>query len=194
MRDLQGILHDYGSRIICIRGHIGSEEIDSTIDFLFRLDSDSKKEITVYFLSPTGGSLADVVKMIDVIRVVRSQIRGVGIGLLQGAGAPIFSLCSKRILTQSSLLYFEGLALNANNPRGHCGFTEGKLNSSVVENALLKSLEESGNLGTRISRKLKDSVNSPIILNPVQAKEAGFADQILCGKQHLAKRLISYGI
>lgn len=194
MRDLQGILHDYTSRVICIRGVISSEEIDSTIDFLFRLDSDSKNEITLYFLSPSGGSLADVIKMADVIRAVRSKIRGIGIGLLQGAGTPIFSMCAKRILSQGSLLCFEGLVLNTQSSRGNCGFSDRQTNSALIENALLKGLEESGDIGNRISRKLNESINAPVIMTPSQALEMGFADQVLKGRQHLTKRLISYGI
>ncbi len=76
-------------RKIFITGEINEELCSNTIKQLMLLDKESDSEITVYINSP-GGCVNSGLGLYDVMRMIKSPIRTVCVGLAASMGAILF--------------------------------------------------------------------------------------------------------
>ena len=101
-------LFDYQGRVISLLGGIDHQEIDRLIDHLLRLDTASRRPITLY-VSCRGGSIVEALMITDIFASLRSRVTGIGMGLIAGAGAVILASTHDRVLLPSAVLSTAGL-------------------------------------------------------------------------------------
>jgi ATP-dependent protease ClpP protease subunit len=63
-------LFDFEARVVNLLGRVGPAEINTVIDNLLRLDTDSAKKITVY-ISCQGGDIVEALKLVDTVGLLR---------------------------------------------------------------------------------------------------------------------------
>lgn len=171
-------LFDYEARVISLLGKIDSPHIDLLIDQLLRLDTQSPKEITLY-ISSQGGTLIDALKVIDVMKTLRSPAIVIGMGLIQGAGIPIFAAAPKRflfpnaLLTTMSLWAVHGLEIQ---PATGFGFA-----AAHPRDALVKELEDQVEhlRPATLARLIREAATMPRLFTAQEAISLGIADDLV---------------
>mgnify|MGYP002959102463 FL=1 len=81
--------HLLSERKIFLEGDIRSENCTDIIKALMLMDGQADKEITLYINSP-GGDCESGLALYDAIRMTRSKVRAVCVGLCASMGAVIY--------------------------------------------------------------------------------------------------------
>jgi len=81
-------------RTIWINGKIEESVMVHTINALLHFDKESDEEITIFIHSP-GGSIQEGLAIYDVMKVVRSPIRTVAVGMAASMGAVLLAAGTK---------------------------------------------------------------------------------------------------
>lgn len=171
-------LFDYEARVISLLGKIDSPHIDLLIDQLLRLDTESPKEITLY-ISCQSGTLIDALKVIDVMKTLRSQVTAIGMGLIQGVGVPIFAAAPKRFLFPNALLTTMGLwSISGLEIQPTTGFGS---TAAHPRDALVKELEGQVEYlrPTILARLIREAATMPRLFTAQEAISLGLADDLV---------------
>ena len=179
-------LLDYEARIVSLLGAIGEGEINLLIDLLLRCDSESGTDITLY-LSSQGGDVLQALKVIDTLRLLRSHVTAVGLGLVEGAAVVVLAACPRRVVFPSVLISTAGLwAL----PMAHADLREpmGLGGGSDPRHQLLAKVQQQversfANAPQNLRSLLANPAQPPRLFNAAEAIEVGFADHIITGPQ-----------
>jgi ATP-dependent protease ClpP protease subunit len=99
-----GIFQDFEARVLGLHGQAEERDFNALADNLLRLDTESDDPITIYF-SCAGGNLIEVLKLIDVLIALRSPTVGIGLGLIQNAGAVILAATTTPMMLPSAILF-----------------------------------------------------------------------------------------
>ncbi len=96
--------HLLSERKIFLEGDISSENCTDIIKALMLMDGQADKEITLYINSP-GGDCESGLALYDAIRMTRSKVRAVCVGLCASMGAVIYLAADQReILPHSRIM------------------------------------------------------------------------------------------
>lgn len=96
--------HLLSERKIFLEGDISSENCTDIIKALMLMDGQADKEITLYINSP-GGDCESGLALYDAIRMTRSKVRAVCVGLCASMGAVIYLAADRReILPHSCIM------------------------------------------------------------------------------------------
>lgn len=96
--------HLLSERKIFLEGDISSENCTDIIKALMLMDGQADKEITLYINSP-GGDCESGLALYDAIRMTRSKVRAVCVGLCASMGAVIYLAADRReILPHSRIM------------------------------------------------------------------------------------------
>ena len=109
---------DFSNRIIWLDSEIDSEALDiiSKIIYWNREDKDipikERKPIRIYFLSP-GGELEIEEAIVSAIRLSKTPVWAVGMGMVASAASLIYLSCSKRFaLPNTYFIFHQGSCSN----------------------------------------------------------------------------------
>lgn len=91
------------SRTIYLTSEVSSETARTVIAYLMYMDSLNHEEIKLYVNSP-GGSVSDGLAIIDTMKLVKSPVHTIGIGLAASMGALILAAGDKRSATEHTMV------------------------------------------------------------------------------------------
>jgi ATP-dependent Clp protease protease subunit len=173
-------LFDYDGRVVSLLGRIDSHHLDVLTDQFLRLDTDSKKEITLY-VSCAGGNLVDAFRMLDILNALRSPVTSIALGLVEGIGVLIFAAANKRYILPSALLSTAGLwALPERVIAPISGFGAARVYSHEdLIQVLKKQVDELGlTRSVHLCRVVHEAAQSPRLFSAEQAIAFDLADVI----------------
>jgi ATP-dependent protease ClpP protease subunit len=186
-----GALFDYQARIISLLGEISTAHVDIVVDHLLRLDAESSREITV-FISCQGGHMADALKLVDCIGLLRSSLTAVCFGLVEGPAVWLLARAHRRILFPSALVSTAGLwDLPRLHPQAKPGI--GLHPSSTAEDQLRRHGKERLRVALNDSAApiewLLDQESHPHFVNAPECLRLGLADAIVEGPRRLLQQM-----
>lgn len=88
-------------RKVFIANEITTDVCNDIIKQLLVLDSESSDEITVFITSP-GGSISDGMALYDVIRMLRSPVKTICMGMSASMGAILLLAADERLILKNS--------------------------------------------------------------------------------------------
>lgn len=110
--------NDFANRIIWLDSEVNSEYLDiiSKIIYWNREDKnipiEERKPIKIYFLSP-GGDLEIEEAIVSTIRLSKTPVWGIGMGMVASAASLIYLSCSKRYaLPNTYFIFHQGSCTN----------------------------------------------------------------------------------
>jgi ATP-dependent Clp protease protease subunit len=179
-------LHDYEARILSLLGTITELDVNHLVDALLRLDQESNKEITIY-VSSRGGDILEGLKLIDAIRLMRSRVVCVALGLTEGAGVLLLTASSKRIMFPSAVVTTAGLwelphqHRETRQPIGLHGEVDAR---QILISKIKKQVEQIiAEMPRKIPSFLADPTQPPRLFSAEESIEAGIADAIVTGAE-----------
>jgi len=179
-------LFDLEARIISLLGVVGDEQINLLVDLLLRLDEESAKEITLY-ISSQGGDMVQALKLVDTLRMLRSSVTGVGLGLIEGAGVMLLASCSRRIVFSNTLVSTAGLwtiPLSHPDVRKPMGWGGGIDFDQTLTEKLRRQVDRAFEEGSqKMSGLLGKPDQPPQVLDAAEAIAANLADSIITGAE-----------
>ncbi len=126
-------LCDVEHRVVSLRGRLDADAADLLVDRLLRLDTERRGPITLY-VAAQGGTMAEALKIADILAALHSKVTSVGLGLVEGAAAWPLLLAGRRQMLPGSMISTQGL-WQAPQPEGRAliGLGGGNLQATLVE-------------------------------------------------------------
>lgn len=167
----------YLNRVIWLSGDINNKSAIEIIQALMTLDKEKQEEITIYISSP-GGSVNDGLAIYDVMRMMKSPIRTVAVGMVASMAAIIFSSGTKgrrEVMPSAKVMIHDPRIIGGREVMSASQIVELGVDMQKTKQFLNAIIAE--NTG----RKLDDVNRDTLIDNYMSAEEAleyGLADKI----------------
>ena len=163
-------------RIIIVDGEIDDKLAKETIELLLKMDACSHKDITMY-INSSGGSVASGLAIYDIMNVIKSDIRTIGLGRCASMASVLLinGKKGKRYILENAEIMIHEVS----------SFSSGKLTEMKERLDHTHSLNERlmriiANKTNRTLKQVKqDTINKDSWIDSKTALKYGFVDKIL---------------
>ena len=163
-------------RIIIVDGEIDDKLAKETIELLLKMDSCNHKDITMY-INSSGGSVASGLAIYDIMNVIKSDIRTIGLGRCASMASVLLinGKKGKRFILENAEIMIHEVS----------SFSSGKLTEMKERLDHTHSLNERlmriiANKTNRTLKQVKqDTINKDSWIDSKTALKYGFVDRIL---------------
>ena len=162
-------------RIIFLSGEINDDMASIIISELLYLDSQSHEEISMYINSP-GGSVSSGLAIYDTMKLIKSDVKTIGIGICASMGAFLLSsgekgkrccLPNTEVMIHEVLGGSQGQATDIKIQADHILYLRDKLNKILAKNT------------NKTIKKINNDTNRDHYLSAEEALKYGLIDKII---------------